>query len=113
MKEATEGTPAEKLAESGGVPAAQIGTYPSSITFTLPDSGKEVVMRKPMLSDSLAASSDPTAVGGVKATVALMAQICLIDGKPMNWQDWGKTFSLIDYNVITAKYTDEITEPGK
>lgn len=114
MKDVQE-SPAAELADKGGVPAAEIGKYPGSIEFTLPDTGKTVVMRKPMLADSFAASADKTVdlTNPTTMTAALLAQICTFDGKPINFHDWGKTLPLVDYNLIVSKYNDEITEPGK
>ena len=115
MKEGSVDSPAEKLEEAAGVPATQIGKYPGSIEFTLPDSGKKVTMRKPMLADSFAASADKTVdlTNPTTMTAALLAQICTFDGKPMNFHDWGNSLPLVDYNLIVSKYNDEITEPGK
>lgn len=106
------------LTEAGGMTAQEIyPVYASSRTITLPDSRVEVVMRKPMLEDSINSLNDPLVnhKNYAESTLSLLSQICLFDGKPIHWQDLKKgaqKLSLVDYNFLAEEYGD-MQEPGK
>lgn len=106
------------LTEAGGLTAQEIHpVYDSSRTITLPDSQVEVVIRKPMLKDSINALNDPLCnhKNYAESTLALLSQICLFNGKPVLWLDLkqgAQQLSLVDYNYLAEQYQD-MQEPGK
>lgn len=103
----------QTLAAAGGVPPEQV-TYKNEILFDLPDSGKEVRMRKPMVADSIQALKDKSIDHDnyVESLLATVSLICTFDGKPVNVHQLKAELSLIDYNFIARQYMDLI-EPGK
>ena len=101
------------LTAAGGLPAAEITKYPASVTFVLPDTGEIIVMRKPLVKDSLNLTADKTvdADNETEQLMCMISQICTFDGKPRNWRDL-ENMPLVDYNSIVAEYV-KLTKQGK
>lgn len=96
------------LKAAGGLPPEQISSkYKASIEFTLPDSGMVVVMRKPMLRDTIMSVADTTVPEDnfVAQVTAMCSLISTFNGEAHNYHDLSNMLSLADYQEMATQYT--------